>query len=280
MNNSASSNFSRINGCQCPFNANQMSTYILMIIFIFTFYFIIVPGLKDSKALLIVFLIIYTILLIIVVISAMILSLSDPTDPYVTLTRLGNIDEKDTGWHCKSCQSKIAEMSKHCGECNRCVNGFDHHCSWTNNCIGAQNYKYFFILLISFTVFSLCQFVIDAVMIILTANDKKYSETASDFYNTDSHTMKITMFVLIGFCAVFQLFLGLFAAHLIVFHLWLSRHGLASYYYSLYQEAKLSNPELELEKRKIRMAHKSKVIVNNMQQDEETSKKRKFVTAE
>jgi palmitoyltransferase ZDHHC1/11 len=29
------------------------------------------------------------------------------------------------------------------------VHHFDHHCGWINNCIGAQNYKSFFVMIVS-----------------------------------------------------------------------------------------------------------------------------------
>lgn len=35
----------------------------------------------------------------------------------------------------------------------RCVGGFDHHCVWINNCIGQTNYRWFFVMIASVTLY-------------------------------------------------------------------------------------------------------------------------------
>ena len=54
---------------------------------------------------------------------------------------------------CTICDVYIYQSTKHCMPCNKCVELYDHHCAWLNNCIGKHNYKPFFKLIISFTIY-------------------------------------------------------------------------------------------------------------------------------
>ncbi|CAK69536.1 unnamed protein product (macronuclear) [Paramecium tetraurelia] len=76
----------------------------------------------------------------------------DPTDPEIyhqyRLKAQKTKYQTKLNCYCKICLAFVKAPSKHCKSCNRCTDQFDHHCIWLNNCIGAQNYRYFFILIV------------------------------------------------------------------------------------------------------------------------------------
>ena len=56
---------------------------------------------------------------------------------------------------CRTCKIPRPARSKHCSICNVCVARFDHHCPWINCCVGAQNLRYFMIMLFSTAFYTL-----------------------------------------------------------------------------------------------------------------------------
>jgi hypothetical protein len=75
--------------------------------------------------------------------------------------------------YCGNCDSYCHETAKHCRACNRCVRNFDHHCIWINNCIGEDNYRPFFVMIVSvFTQLGL--FVAAGIVLSLEKNFHKY----------------------------------------------------------------------------------------------------------
>ena len=56
--------------------------------------------------------------------------------------------------------------TKHCHECRKCVQGFDHHCAYLQTCVGASNYRPFFALLFSMTVWTNGLLAIDVALLL------------------------------------------------------------------------------------------------------------------
>jgi palmitoyltransferase len=53
------------------------------------------------------------------------------------------------GMACTTCQLLKPARSKHCSICKRCVAKMDHHCIFINNCVGANNQRWFVLLLLT-----------------------------------------------------------------------------------------------------------------------------------
>lgn len=53
---------------------------------------------------------------------------------------------------CETCHLLKPARSKHCSICKKCVGRMDHHCIFINNCVGANNQRWFILLLLSTAV--------------------------------------------------------------------------------------------------------------------------------
>jgi hypothetical protein len=56
---------------------------------------------------------------------------------------------------CSTCMIMRPLGTSHCGVCDTCVERYDHHCPWVGNCIGKNNYRYFYLFLVSFNCLSI-----------------------------------------------------------------------------------------------------------------------------
>lgn len=56
---------------------------------------------------------------------------------------------------CPDCEVIRTPRCRHCTLCKRCVDRFDHHCPWVNNCIGKGNFAYFYLFLMTQSLYLL-----------------------------------------------------------------------------------------------------------------------------
>jgi hypothetical protein len=54
--------------------------------------------------------------------------------------------------HCQPCRAVKPRRVHHCRVCTRCIDGYDHHCVFIGTCVGAQNYRYFFLVILYSTL--------------------------------------------------------------------------------------------------------------------------------
>ncbi|KAK9822988.1 hypothetical protein WJX81_001434 [Elliptochloris bilobata] len=140
----------RAHGFQWPPNAYQAAALLVGLTLVAGYYSITVP-LIQSPALRIAAAALYTGLAALTAVFYIVVMLTDPSDPGLTLTAASRkgacVAESALQEHCHLCQAQVLITSKHCRRCNRCTKHFDHHCVWLNNCIGGANYRGFIALL-------------------------------------------------------------------------------------------------------------------------------------
>ena len=138
----------RRHGCQCPWNFQQVLSYMIFLANCSTFYLIelLCFSSMDYEHQTVLMALVYTSLALLTAISTLAATLADPTDETVALQaeclkRKVSFNSSKFSYHCILCDSNVMAGSKHCGACNRCTQGFDHHCQMMNNCVGEKNYR-------------------------------------------------------------------------------------------------------------------------------------------
>lgn len=154
---------SRAHGFDCPWNIAQICSYLLALFNLAVFIMCATVLCKSKPNSTIALIVLYSGFTIALAIYAARTTLSDPTDPTITLERTHkwqlensvqndrrvNFDKSKYSYYCDLCQTHVLPGTKHCRQCNRCTQGFDHHCEWINNDIGKSNYRDFVLLLLA-----------------------------------------------------------------------------------------------------------------------------------
>lgn len=220
------------NGCKRPFHPFQISTWVIIPISAFLFYFFAVLPLSHNSAA--AASCIHSILLVVVLAFGLFLSLSDPTDPAVyrereARSRQQKQDYTDFNKICVKCETHVQFSSKHCSVCHRCVNDFDHHCKWLNNCIGGANYRQFGCLLISFAMLTAVQVVTAAFSLLQVLTPQSDERKTAEKYYNDIRVHFGAIGVLLSFAGISCVLVS----QLGLFHIWLRCKRMTTYEYVL-----------------------------------------------
>ena len=227
------------NGFFCPWQWQQILSYILIIIITIVFYTCTTVFFIINRKLIMT---IYIISLLLLILMGILITGIDPSDPSLKQERKKRekcerdniqyvLEISDSKDFCLICCCNIDPNSKHCKECDRCVRNFDHHCSWLNNCIGDDNYKiFFFFLLIVFYKLALNIFLqIYAFIFYLKRSDEEDQLIRSNC-DTIGIGSKTAAILTITF-AFLNTIIIMNVLYMIIIHIWLMSQGLTTYEY-------------------------------------------------
>jgi len=142
----------RTHGFQRPFHPLQVLSWVVFGTDCFVYVVFALPLVETVGAKVVVALF-YVVSVIVLVVATAKATSCDPADPHVRSQEAANkAEDADTMPYCTMCNVPVHPRSKHCRACNKCVSTFDHHCMWLNNCIGADNYRSFFVTILSVAV--------------------------------------------------------------------------------------------------------------------------------
>lgn len=243
----------RTNGFQRPYNAMQISTWILFPLLYVQFFTCISPILPSLVASIIVS-VIFGVAGLISLYLGYKASVIDPTDSHVkaeasTQQSPQNHNGNDQGEgeqrqgeetkYCWVCQTHVHEKSMHCKFCDKCVQHFDHHCQWLNTCVGRPNYAYFFGTLCALSAF-LCVNAIASTYITVTYFTQRRTQDGSTYIKITTvygNRGEIPLIVIILLVLILVAFFLALIFQLLFFHIMLQRRGMTTYEYIVQDNA-------------------------------------------
>lgn len=238
----------RIHGLQLPFHPQQVAGWIVLVVFVCSTFFVLVPALE--KRIQSVLFAVFVGLFLLHAISHLTALLLDPADyPLRKLKSTTAVPEFDRTKHahviengrCHLCNIETSgPQTKHCSVCNKCVGKFDHHCKWLNHCIGARNYVAFLVCVVSAVVSCLIIVGISVAELVLyhvdqswlnLPNRNHFDNTTSDLSDFE-HLVhdQVFLFIVASVGILAAIAAGLLL-HLCLFHVYISILGITTYEY-------------------------------------------------
>lgn len=130
--------------------------------------------------------------------------------------------------YCDTCKIWRPPRSSHCATCNNCVRRFDHHCPWLGNDVGLRNYRSYFTLIVSASIFTSVAIVISVLTIHFTSAHFR-TEFPQDSYGSSIHRALRSNGTSVNIALVLICFLALlFTGGLTGFHILLMFHNVTT----------------------------------------------------
>jgi len=228
----------RQNGCQPPFSWAQVSTWILLILMVGTFYGLVIPPLHQFELKITVALL-FGIFAGIAVMSAFIVSSIDPCDDQIQGITSSVNTERGGNIYCHFCSAHVKRSSKHCTYCNKCVEEYDHHCIWLNNCVGKKNYRQFFVSIVFTCAFTCLELAMLVYNVIQYFNDiGLYEKDIHDTYGPNVHPL--ALFVLNWVFIILLVPVAFLIGQLVCLHTHLCREGITTYEYIIREDQRMN----------------------------------------